>query len=167
MNRVNRRHRMTGRHSAHFRHTVRRAVAVALVIVAVVSVGAAPAQAAATSIVNMHTNRCLADSFAGGLQVLPCRFPDPTQNWSDLAPAVAFYQFHNAHTGRCLADSFAGGLEVLECDFPDTQLWIDRADGQLDRFDNYHTGRCLADSFAGGLEVLDCDVTVETQLWRR
>jgi hypothetical protein len=127
MNLVNQEHRTTGQHRALFRRTVRLAVVLALAIFAGLAVGAAPAQARVIgpnlyTWQNVHTSRCLADSFAGGLQVLACSSA-ATQQWQDITPPASTYQFRNVHTSRCLADSFAGGLQVLPCASPDTQDW--------------------------------------------
>lgn len=140
-------------------------------IAVVLAVGATPAHAAPVSLVNQHTQRCLADSFTNGLQVLPCTFPDATQNWVLNWTTTDDVQLENAHTKRCVEDSFANGLQMVSCgNFPahPTQMWSDDTD-QLDgyyRFKNLHTQRCIAHSYAGGLEVLPCNRTTLTQLWR-
>ncbi|GAA1853013.1 RICIN domain-containing protein [Asanoa iriomotensis] len=153
------------------RSWTRALVTLTATIAVVLAVGATPAHAAPISLVNQHTHRCLADSFTNNLQVLPCRFPDSTQNW-ELGWSVAGYvQLKNAHTKRCIEDSFKYGLKTVACDaFPadPTQMWdeeTDPYDGYY-RFRNSHTERCIADSYAGGLEVLPCNRTVLTQLWR-
>jgi hypothetical protein len=124
---INQKHRKTGQRRTLFSRTVRLAVVLVLTVVAGVAVGVAPAQAGLIgpnlyTWQNAHTSRCLADSFAGGLQVLPCASP-ATQHWQDITPSAPTYQFRNAHTSRCLADSFAGGLQVLPCASPATQQW--------------------------------------------
>lgn len=167
MNLVNREHRTTARHRALFMRAVRRAVVISLVIVAVLAVGAAPAQAAPISIVNLHTNRCLADSFAGGLQMLPCRFPDSTQNWEDIHIAPGTYVWQNAHTRRCLADSFADRLQVISnCGTATIPLhWVDLSSDNRFRFYNQHTHRCLEDSFASRLQSIPCSPAGPGQYW--
>jgi hypothetical protein len=127
VNLVNQEHRTAGRHRALARRTARLAVVLVLGIFASLAMSAAPAQAGQISPniytwKNVHTSRCLADSFAGGLQVLSCT-SQLTQQWRDITPLASTYQFRNVHTGRCLADSFAGGLQVLSCTSQLTQQW--------------------------------------------
>jgi hypothetical protein len=167
MNLVNQKHNTTGRHRALFLRTVRRAVVLSLAIFAVLAVGAAPVQAAPISLVNLHTNRCLADSFANGLEVLPCRFPDSSQNWEDVHLASGTYVWRNAHTRRCLADSFASGLQVIShCGTATLPLhWVDISSDYRYRFYNQHTHRCLEDSFASRLQSIPCSPAGPGQYW--
>lgn len=167
MNLVDQEYRRTGRHRAILRRTVRRAAALSLAIFAVLAVGAVPAQAGAISLVNLHTNRCLADSFANGLEVLPCRFPERTQNWEDIHLAPGTYVWQNAHTRRCLADSFGSGLQVIDnCGTAQIPLhWVDLSSDYRYRFYSQHTHRCLEDSFASRLQSIPCSPAGPTQYW--
>jgi hypothetical protein len=167
---VNQEHRTMERHRTLFRRTARRAAVLAFALFASLAVGAAPAQAGPIGTYslpvwqNVHTDRCLADSFTGGLQTLAC-ISHPTQNWQDATPDLPTYRFRNAHTDRCLADSFTGGLQTLACINNPTQNWdwVLFTNGTW-LLQNAHTDRCLADSFAGGLQTLSC-ISDPTQRW--
>ncbi|BCB74959.1 hypothetical protein GCM10022251_75280 [Phytohabitans flavus] len=172
---VNQEHRATGPRTVLFRNPWRWTAALVLAILASLLVGSPPAQAGPWGLGevkwNAHTDRCLSDSFAGGLQVLPCDESRPyTQLWQDIW-AVGDNQpfwFRNRHTNRCLQDSFAGGLQALPCHdvTQNTQLWDHRQTLSGRILSNRHTGRCLSDSFAGGLQVLPCDgSSPNTQRW--
>jgi hypothetical protein len=153
-------------------------IAAALVGSGLILVTSVPAQAAPASgtettsaiylFQNLHTSRCLSDSFAGGLQVLACTVQNEgVQRWQDLTPTAPTFQLQNVHTTRCLTDSFAGGLQVLACTSPNTQAWSIRQfpDGGI-RMQNVHTTRCLTDSFAGRLQVLACTSPNTAQWWQ-
>lgn len=170
MNSVNGKRSPTGPRGAHFGRGARLAVALALTIFAGLAVGTAPAQAGVVGpntyrFQNGGSNLCLADSFAGGLQVLACT-SQTTQHWRDNTPTASTYQLKNAHTGRCLADSFAGNLQVLACNNQNTQRWEDvNSTASVWRFRNVHTQRCLSDSLGGGLHMASCGST-GYQNWR-
>ena len=128
MNLVNQEHRSTGQFRARFRRAVRPAVVLALAVFAGLAMGVAPAQAGPVGTYslpvwqNVHTDRCLADSFGGGLQTLAC-IDHPTQNWDWVLFTNGTWLLANSHTDRCLADSFGGGLQTLACISHPTQRW--------------------------------------------
>jgi Ricin-type beta-trefoil lectin domain len=167
VNSVSQEQRGTGQRGSFVGRTGRFAAVLAMTVVAGLAVTAAPAQAAIPdTIVNSHTSRCLADSFASGLQTLTCVSGEVTQRWVDRTPSAPTFQFKNVHTGRCLSDSFGGGLTTSACVTGEsTQEWEVLTSFPY-KLRNEHTGRCLADSFGGGLQALACaSPTPNTQLW--
>jgi hypothetical protein len=154
----------------YLRCIARSAIALAM-IAAGLAAATAPAQAAIpNTLVNEHTERCLADFFDGGASSVGCVTGGVGQQWVDRIPSAPHrYQFKNRHTGRCLADFFDGGLSSVDCVTGGVGQEWEPLTSYPQQLRNTHTKRCLQDAFDGGPGTVPCNLTApvtDLQLWK-
>lgn len=140
------------------RRPVTSGIFLAVIAMAALLVGAAPASAQnyTVRLENQNTTRCLTWDYGVGAGTC-----EPTRG------AVFFYvhywndgslELRGAGTDYCLDDSFAFGLRVFGCNALTYQSWyrIDRPNG-WHTYENQATGRCIDDSFAFGPRAYACN----------